>query len=97
MPDSRRVTDNMPWYATFITRVGVTAAICIGLVYWLVVVVNAKLDINGDKIDKVNISQELAAKDTAYLVMKVDRLEYVFIRICYNTGKTQAERNACLQ
>ena len=74
----------------YLTQYGI-AGIIAGFLIWAMV----------NRIDSsINIIREnlvLHAQDSVYTVKRLEQMERVLLRICYNTAETIQDRNACFQ
>ena len=67
------------------------AGIIAGFLIWAMV---TRMD---NSISTIRENLILHASDSAYTVKRLEQVERILQRICYNTSETQANRNACFQ
>lgn len=87
----------MPMWAKIVFGLGAPTAGLAYVIWWILNVQTAKMDSLIDNQSKMAISQEQSAANTGHLIMLLERQDTILRQICWNGGRTAADRNACYQ
>lgn len=83
-----------PWWATFVVNVGVPAAICLFLVYWLTATMHGRIAalerITGETLAMMNQASKSMHEFAVTQAQKEADRERLLRQICINTAKGDA-------